>query len=65
MNIAALPTNQEVNAETDAARDALAHSEKRAAQPHPENFKDHATDEKLVEVGSDLGDHPIRGIDPA
>lgn len=60
------PSNQQdPNAQPSAERDALFQSEKQAAEPQPENFKDKATEEKLVEVGSDLSDHPIRGIDPA
>ncbi|MEO8059694.1 MAG: hypothetical protein ABI671_15375 [Burkholderiales bacterium] len=48
----------------EAQRIALEKSEKKAAQKHPENFKDDATDEKIVEIGPDLRDAPIKGIDP-
>ncbi len=50
---------------SDAAeRAALEQSEKKAAEKHPENFKDEATDEKIVEIGPDLTEAPIKGIDP-
>ena len=45
-------------------RDALAESEQRAAQTHPDNYKEEATDSKVVEIGPDLTDRPIEGIDP-
>lgn len=48
----------------EAQRAALEKSEKRAAEKHPENFKDEATDEKIVEIGPDLTEAPIKGIDP-
>ena len=47
-----------------AQRAALEQSEKKAAEKHPENFKDEATDAKIVEIGPDLTDVPIKGIDP-
>ena len=50
---------------TTQQRDALKRSEKRAAEHQPENFKDQATDDKQVEIGPDLTDAPIHGIDPA
>lgn len=48
----------------EAQRAALEKSEKKAAEKHPENFKDEATDEKIVEIGPDLAEAPIKGIDP-
>jgi hypothetical protein len=48
----------------EAQRAALEKSEKKAAERHPENFKDQATDEKIVEIGPDLTEAPINGIDP-
>ena len=48
----------------DGDREALERSEKHAAEKQPENFKDKATEEKLVEIGPDLTDRPIQGIDP-
>ena len=47
------------------ADDALSDSERRANQPHPENFKEAETDEKVVEVLPIDGDGgAIQGIDP-
>ncbi len=48
----------------EAQRVALEKSEKKAAEKHPGNFKDEATDEKIVEIGPVLTDAPIKGIDP-
>ena len=45
-------------------RDMLKHSERKAAQHQPENFKDEETEEKLVEIGPDVTNAPIKGIDP-
>ena len=47
-----------------AQRAALEQSEKKAAEKHPENFKDEATDAKIVEIGPVLTEAPIKGIDP-
>lgn len=45
-------------------REPLEQSEKKAAEQQPENFKDQETEEKLVEIGPDVTDAPIKGIDP-
>lgn len=45
-------------------RAALERSEKQATQTEPQNFRDHANEEKVVSVGPDLKDAPIEGIDP-
>ncbi len=45
-------------------RDALARSEKQATRTEPENFRDEATADKVVEIGPDREDDPIKGIDP-
>ena len=45
-------------------RKALAESEKKADEKQPQNFKDEATADKKVEVGPDMTDDPIQGIDP-
>lgn len=47
-----------------AQREALEDSEKAAAAPQPENYKDDETEDKVVEIGPDLTDDPIKGIDP-
>ena len=48
----------------DSQREALERSEKKAAEPQPENYKDKETEEKLVEIGPDVTADPIKGIDP-
>ena len=45
-------------------REALKESEKKAAEQQPESFKDGETESKKVEVGPDMTDAPIKGIDP-
>jgi hypothetical protein len=51
--------------QSDAEREALRRSEKKADEAQPENFKDAETAEKIVEIGPDLDEAPIKGIDPA
>ena len=48
----------------DRQREALERSEKKAAEPQPENYKDKETEEKLVEIGPDVTADPIKGLDP-
>ena len=58
--------NETTERETDQGqREALEESERQAARKQPQNFKDKATDEKQVEIGPDVTDAPIKGIDPA
>lgn len=52
------------DATDEEQRVALEKSEKKAAEKHPDNFKDEATEEKIVEIGPDLTEAPIKGIDP-
>ncbi len=52
------------NVQDDGQRDALEQSEKKATEKQPESFKDKATGEKVVEIGPDVTDAPIKGIDP-
>jgi hypothetical protein len=51
--------------QTGDQREALERSEKNAAKKQPRNYKEDATDDKVVEIGPDKDDAPIRGIDPA
>lgn len=60
MNTVASPETQ---ADIDQ-REALEESEKEAAREWPENFRDEENDEKVVEIGPDMTDDPIHGIDP-
>jgi hypothetical protein len=45
-------------------RDALERSEKDATRKHPENYRDEANADKVVEIPADRTDNPIEGIDP-
>lgn len=53
-----------MNPTTTDPREALAESERKASEQQPKNFKERETDEKIVEIGYDLTDAPIEGIDP-
>jgi len=44
-------------------RKALEESEKNANRKQPENYKEEETEDKIVEIGPDLEDDPIKGID--
>lgn len=57
-------TNPPPVVHADKQREALEQSEKKAAEKQPGSFKDRATEEKVVEIGTDLTDDPIKGIDP-
>ena len=46
-------------------RKALEESEKNAKRKQPENYQEQATDDKIVEIGPDLQEDPIKGLDPA
>jgi hypothetical protein len=50
---------------TDDQRRALEEAEKKAAEKQPGSYKDQATKDKLVEIGPDPTENPIKGIDPA
>jgi hypothetical protein len=57
--------SSEPGSQPDPQREALRRSEKKADEAQPENFKDAETAEKIVEIGPDLDEAPIKGIDPA
>jgi hypothetical protein len=44
-------------------RKALEESEKNAKRKQPENYQETATEDKVVEIGPDLEDDPIKGLD--
>ena len=44
-------------------REALKQSEHDATVEQPENFKDRAIDDQLVEIGPDKTKAPIKGLD--
>ena len=50
--------------EADPQRDALERSEKAAARDQPGSYKERETEEKVVEIGGDRTDAPIKGLDP-
>jgi hypothetical protein len=48
----------------DDQRKALEDSEREATTQQPETFRDRSNAKKQVEIGPDMTDDPIRGIDP-
>jgi len=56
-------TTEHPGAPDKGQREALEQSQKKATEQQPENFKDEATDEKHVEIGPDMTNAPIKGID--
>lgn len=55
---------EQPGAQDNGPRKALEQSEKKATEQQPESFKDKETGEKVVEIGADVTDAPIKGIDP-
>jgi hypothetical protein len=45
-------------------REALKDSVEKATQTQPGEFKDEANERKVVDIGDDVTDAPIKGIDP-
>ena len=56
------PTSQKPVRQQDQ-RKALEESEKNANRKQPDNYQEEATDDKVVEVGPDLQNDPIKGLD--
>jgi hypothetical protein len=48
----------------DEASGPLADSERSATEQEPQNFRDEANADKVPEIGPDVADKPIQGIDP-
>lgn len=65
MNANPNTTDATTDATTANQRKALEQAEKKAAEKQPGSYKEKATEEKLVEIGPDLANNPIKGIDPA
>ena len=57
-------TNVETDKKSEIQRDELEDSEERASAKQPENYKKKETADKVVEIGPDQTDDPIKGIDP-
>jgi hypothetical protein len=57
-------TTRQPSVPDDGQREALEQAEKKAAERQPESYKEKATGEKVVEIGPDVTDAPIKGIDP-
>jgi hypothetical protein len=49
---------------SDDQRHALEKSQRKATEDTPQNFRDEANSDKAVEIGPDMTDAPIQGIDP-
>jgi len=57
------PSSQKPGSPQQDQRKALEESEKNANRKQPENYQESATEDKIVEIGPDLEDDPIKGID--
>jgi hypothetical protein len=57
-------TQGEDQLKAEDQRKALAESEKHANRKQPENYKEEETEDKVVEIGPDVEEDPIKGIDP-
>jgi len=57
-------TNVETDKKSEIQRDKLEDSEERASAEQPESYKKKETADKVVEIGPDQTDDPIKGIDP-
>ncbi len=59
--------SHDANTQTVSPHDqrlALQQSEKDAAAQQPDSYAETANEEKLVEIGNDVTDNPIHGLDP-
>lgn len=45
-------------------RETLRRSQRKATEQEPQNFRDESNADKTVEVGPDMTDKPIEGVDP-
>jgi len=57
-------STQTPDPQSEDQRKALEESEKSAKRKQPENYKKEETEDKIVEIGPDLENNPIKGIDP-
>ena len=49
---------------TEVQRDAVKRTMEEATRDQPGEFKDESNEKKIVQIGSDVTDAPIKGIDP-
>ena len=56
--------NQVSTRSAKGQREALKRSEKSATTTEPQNFRDKANADKVVDIPSDKKNSPIRGLDP-
>lgn len=57
-------TERHTDAQAKSQRDALEQSEREATKKQPDNFRHEANADKIVEIGPDKTDDPIKHIDP-
>ena len=56
--------SKQVRIPQDREREALKHNFEKATRRQPGEFKDESNEKKIVHIGSDKKDKPIKGIDP-
>ncbi|MDM0085553.1 DUF2934 domain-containing protein [Variovorax sp. J31P179] len=55
---------QDMQNRPESEREAVKSNMKRATESAPAEFRDKANESKVVEIGDDLTNRPIQGIDP-
>ncbi|MGO4393442.1 DUF2934 domain-containing protein [Variovorax sp. M-6] len=55
---------QDLQNRAESEREAVKNNMKRATETAPAEFRDEANENKVVEIGDDLTNSPIQGIDP-
>ena len=56
--------NESVDKQSQDQRAAVKRNMEKATEKEPSEFRDEANEHKRVEIGKDLTEDPIRGIDP-
>jgi hypothetical protein len=56
--------NEKVGTPGKDQRTAFKENAERATEKEPSEFRDDANEHKRVEIGKDLTENPIQGIDP-
>ncbi|MDM0035723.1 DUF2934 domain-containing protein [Variovorax sp. J22P271] len=57
-------TTQNLQNRPESEREAVKRNMERATESAPAEFRDEANEKKIVEIGNDLTNRPIQGIDP-
>lgn len=58
------PSEQSPSTPGESEREAVKRNFEKATDTVPGEFKDEANEQKIVDIGADVTDEPIKGIDP-